>query len=235
MSDHAEEIRLEAENMGLRRLLAKAGIDAAEQEVAKKLQRLILEELHHRVKNMLATVQAIASQSLRSAETLEEGRRAIENRLGALGRVHDLLLQTNWSETTLAAVVNNAIEPFETAAAQQFFVRAADLRLTPNAVLPLAMVINELCTNAFKYGALSNLSGQVVIDASLDEEGKTLRLSWTEKNGPPVREPSRKSFGSKLMEHALVSQLKGKADLKFGPTGVSYRLETPLAGLVAEG
>ena len=155
MASLDDEFRLEAENLDLRRLLAKAGIDAAEQEVAKKLQRLILEELHHRVKNMLATVQAIASQSLRSADTLEQARSAIENRLAALSRVHDLLLKANWSEAMLDAVVKTAIEPFETKTAQQFSVHADSLKLSPNAVLPIAMVINELCTNAVKYGALS--------------------------------------------------------------------------------
>ena len=226
MASHDDEFRLEAENLDLRRLLAKAGIDAAEQEVAKKLQRLILEELHHRVKNMLATVQAIASQSLRSADTLEQARSAIENRLAALSRVHDLLLKANWSEAMLNAVVKTAIEPFETKAAQQFSVHADTLKLSPNAVLPIAMVINELCTNAVKYGALSTPAGNVAIDASID--GNMLRFNWTEKNGPVVREPSRRSFGSKLMEHAFVSQLEAKASLKFAPGGVCYELEAPL-------
>jgi two-component sensor histidine kinase len=97
MGSDDEEFRLETENSDLRRLLAKAGIDAAEQEVARKLQRVLLEELHHRVKNILATVQAITSFSLRAAQSVEEGQRAIESRLRALGRVHDLLLQTNWT------------------------------------------------------------------------------------------------------------------------------------------
>lgn len=228
MASHDDEFRLEAENLDLRRLLAKAGIDAAEQEVAKKLQRLILEELHHRVKNMLATVQAITSQSLRSADTLEQARSAIENRLAALSRVHDLLLQANWSEAMLNAVVKTAIEPFETQAAQQFSLHADTLKLSPNAVLPIAMVINELCTNAVKYGALSTPAGHVTIDASIDADGNMLRFNWTEKNGPVVREPSRRSFGSKLMEHAFVSQLEAKASLKFAPGGVCYELEAPL-------
>jgi hypothetical protein len=97
-----DEIRLIGENVDLRRLLAQAGIDAAEQKTAERLQRLLLEELHHRVKNMLATTMAIASETLRSAESLEHGRLAIEERLLALGRVHDLLLRTNWTSTSLA-------------------------------------------------------------------------------------------------------------------------------------
>jgi two-component sensor histidine kinase len=113
-----DEFALEAENLDLRRLLAQAGVDAAEHQVADRLQRLLLEELHHRVKNNLATIQAIVSQSLRTAQSIEEGRKAIESRLSALGRVHDLLLQTSWSQTKLEAIVKTAIEPFDTQSAR---------------------------------------------------------------------------------------------------------------------
>ena len=118
------ETVLEAENIELRalltqagidaaRLLAKAGIDFAENEAAKRLQHLLLEELHHRVKNTLATVIAITSQSLRTAKSQEEGRLAVESRLVALGRAHDLLLQARWTSAKLADVIRAAIEPFE--------------------------------------------------------------------------------------------------------------------------
>jgi two-component sensor histidine kinase len=231
MASQDEEFRLETEIMDLRRLLAKAGIDAAEQEVATKLQHLIVEELHHRIKNMLATVTAITSQSLRAADTLQHAGKAIESRLAALGRVHDLLLQTHWTETTLSAVVKTAIEPYQTKAGEQFSVHTDNLKLAPNAVLPIAMVLNELCTNAVKYGALSNPSGRIEINGSIDNDARMLRLSWTEKNGPRVHEPKRRSFGSKLMEQAFVGPLRGSAKLEFAPTGVSYQLETPLAAL----
>lgn len=231
MASQDEEFRLENENMDLRRLLFKAGVDAAEQEVATNLQRLIVEELHHRMKNMLATVKAITSQSLRAADTLQQGREAIESRLAALGRVQDLLLRTNWANTTLSAVVETAIEPFQTKTTEQFSVDIENLELAPNVVLPIAMVLNELCTNAVKYGALSNLSGCIEIRGSIDKDARILRLSWIEKNGPRVHEPTRRSFGSKLMEQVFVGQLKGIAKLTFSPTGVSYQLETPLSTL----
>ena len=122
MSTSPKEVSLEAENAALRdlllqaeidaaRLLAQAGIGATENEAAKRLQRLLLEELHHRVKNTLATVIAIASQSLRNAENLEQGRLAVENRLVALGRAHDLLLEVNWASAQLTDVIRAAIEP----------------------------------------------------------------------------------------------------------------------------
>src|SRR5918994_1862923 len=130
---HKEEA-LEVENAGLRelltqagidaaRLLAQAGIDATENETAKRLQRLLLEELHHRVKNTLATVIAITSQSLRTAETLEKGRLAVESRLVALGRAHDLLLQANWSSAKLTDVIRAAIEPFDAREVRRFVVQ----------------------------------------------------------------------------------------------------------------
>jgi two-component sensor histidine kinase len=119
-----DEIRLIGENVDLRRLLAQAGIDAAEQKTAERLQRLLLEELHHRVKNMLATTMAIASESLRSAESLEHGRLAIEERLLALGRVHDLLLRTNWTSTSLAAILKTAVDPFDTKGVGVFSYKA---------------------------------------------------------------------------------------------------------------
>ena len=146
--------------MDLRRLLAQAGIDAAEHKVVERLQRVLLEELHHRVKNTLAIVMAITSQSLRAADSLEHGREAINHRLMALGRVHDLLLQTSWGSTSLAEILKIAIDPFDTSGAGRFLVQSSDIEVSSEAVLPLAMVLNELCTNAVKYGALSNETGR---------------------------------------------------------------------------
>jgi two-component sensor histidine kinase len=233
MISEDEEFRLEAENLDLRRLLAQAGVHAAEQEVAQKLQRIMVDELHHRVKNILATVQAIASQSLRSAQSLEEGRRAIESRLQALGRVHDVLLRTNWSKAKLQDILRAGIEPFVTVAAPQIALRSADIDVAPAAALPLAMVLYELCTNAVKYGALSQPAGRVDIDATITTNGASFLLNWAEKGGPTVLEPTRRSFGSKLIEHAFVAQLQAKAGLSFDPAGVRYEIEVPLAVLNA--
>ncbi len=226
-----DEIRLIGENVDLRRLLAQAGIDAAEQKTAERLQRLLLEELHHRVKNMLATTMAIASESLRSAESLEHGRLAIEERLLALGRVHDLLLRTNWTSTSLAAILKTAVDPFDTSGDGRFFVQSTDIDVSSEAVLPLAMVLNELCTNATKYGALSNASGRVEISATVDEPRKRFRLRWAESGGPTVHLPTRRSFGAQLIEHSLASQLQAEVQLTFDPSGVVCLLDIPLASL----
>jgi two-component sensor histidine kinase len=226
-----DELRLEVENVDLRRLLAQAGVDAAEQRVVERLQRLLLEELHHKVKNTLATVMAITTQSLRSAESLEHGRQAIEHRLLALGRVHDLLLQTNWTSTSLAAILNAAVVPFDSAGGGRFFVQSTDIEVDAKAVLPLAMVLNELGTNAIKYGALSIPEGRVDIIAHVDDARGLFRLVWTESGGPVVRPPARRSFGTRLIEQGMMSQLQGKSTLTFAPSGVVCELDIPLASL----
>src|SRR5688572_5165427 len=122
-----DETKLEAEVGYLRRLLAQAGLDAAEHKVAEQLQRTLLEELHHRVKNTLATVQAITTQSLRTAETTQHASEAISSRLMALGRVHDLLLRTSWGTTKLAEIIETATAPFNSPGGSQFLIRSADI------------------------------------------------------------------------------------------------------------
>jgi CheY-like chemotaxis protein len=128
-------------------LLEQAGIDAKEREAADKLQKLILDELHHRIKNTLATVSAIASQSLRTATSIEHGQQAIEGRLIALGRAHDLLMQVSWANASLLATVRGATEPYDGKGAGHFSIDGPDLGITSGAVIALAMTFNELCTN----------------------------------------------------------------------------------------
>ena len=238
-----KEDALEVENAGLRelltqagidaaRLLAQAGIDATENEVAKRLQRLLLEELHHRVTNTLATVHAITSQSLRTAESLEEGRLAVESRLVALGRAHDLLLQANWASAKLTDVIHAAIAPFDNDNVQRFVVRETPIEVGPGAILPLTMSLNELCTNAVKYGALSNATGRIDIAPTVDEVAQRFKLTWTEKGGPAVQEPTRRSFGTRLIGR-LADQLHGEVRLRYDPAGVVYELDVPLPGLTA--
>ena len=226
-----QELRLEIENLDLRRLLTQAGIDAAEQKVFERLQRVLLEELHHRIKNTLAIVIAITSQSLRTAESLEHGREAVTARLIALGRAHDLLLQANSTSTTLGALLKNTIEPFDTSGSGRFFIKSSDIKISSAAVLPLAMILNELCTNAVKYGALSNAEGHVEINAAVDDSGSQFLLRWVEFGGPSVAKPTRRSFGTRLIEQSFVSQLQGEAKLAFEPSGVVCTLTIPVASL----
>lgn len=234
---------LETENSDLRELLGKArsdaanllaqaGIDATENEAAKRLQRLLLEEVHHRLKNMLAMVMAITSQSLRTADSIEQGELAIASRLTALGRAQDLLLQANDAGARLIDVIRAAIEPFASGGLRRFSVSDSSIEIDSGAVLPLTLSLNELCTNAVKYGALSNTTGHVDIVTTADEATQAFTLTWTETGGPVVVEPTRRSFGTRLLG-ALTSQLHGEIRLQYEPTGVIYQLNIPLAMLRA--
>ncbi|UTP38191.1 PAS domain S-box protein [Phenylobacterium sp. LH3H17] len=210
------------------RMMARAGIEAAEHEAAQRLQGLLLEELHHRMKNMLATVIGITSQTLRAAETLEEGRHAISGRLVAMGRAQDLLLRARATGAGLADVISAAIEPFDSHEARRFVVQDTLIEVGAGAILPLTMSINELCTNAVKYGALSNDTGRVSITSTADETTQLFTLTWTETGGPMVQEPTRRSFGTRLLG-ALATQLHGDVRVRYEPTGVVYDLAIPLA------
>src|SRR3984893_8803567 len=178
---------LKAENLGLHMLLQQAGIEAKQRETADRRQKLIVEELHHRIKNTLATVSAIASQSLRTATDLEHGQQAIESRLLALGRAHDLLLQARWSSASLAHIVQGATEPYDSKGEGRISIQGADVRIVSGAVIALAMTLNELCTNTTKFGALSVPAGRVEITWTLDPNHERLHFFWTEKGGPPVQ------------------------------------------------
>ncbi len=230
-----DTLRLLLERAGIdaKVLLAQAGIDAKEREAADKLQALILEELHHRIKNTLATVTAIASQSLRTATSLEHAQLAIEGRLVALGRAHDLLLQVSWASAGLVDTIRGAIEPYESKEAARFSIDGPDLGITPNAAIALAMTLNELCTNTTKFGALSVPGGRIRIAWSIEEQSQRLRLTWTEVGGPEVAAPRRRSFGTRMME-ALGGQLNGQVQLAYQPTGFVYSLDVPLSAVTAK-
>jgi two-component sensor histidine kinase/CheY-like chemotaxis protein len=225
-------VLLEQAGIDAKTLLAQAGIDAKEREAADKLQKLILEELHHRIKNTLATVSAIASQSLRAATSIEHGQHAIEGRLVALGRAHDLLLQARWANATLEHTICGATEPYVSIGSGRISIVGPEVRITSGAVIALAMTLNELCTNTTKFGALSVLAGRIEIVWTVDEATQRLRLTWSEKNGPTVHAPSRQSFGTRLIG-SLGQQLKGHVDLAYDATGFVYVLDVPMASLVA--
>jgi two-component sensor histidine kinase/CheY-like chemotaxis protein len=229
-----DSLRLLLEQAGIdaQVLLAQAGIDAKERETADKLQKLILEELHHRIKNTLATVSAIASQSLRTATSIEHAQHAIEGRLVALGRAHDLLLQARWANADLSNTISGATAPYDGEGAGRFSMSGPDIKITSGAVIALAMTLNELCTNTTKFGALSVPTGSIDIAWKIDEETQRLVLTWSEKGGPSVSAPSRESFGTRLIG-SLGHQLKGEVRLAYEPTGFVYTMDVPMASLVA--
>jgi two-component sensor histidine kinase len=232
---------LAAENVSLRllltqakldaqTLLAQAGIDAKEREASDKLQKLILEELHHRIKNTLATVGAIAAQSLRNAPSTQHAQQAIEGRLLALGRAHDLLLQVRWTGAGLRKIVEGATEPFNNPDTPKFLIDGPDVQIASGAVIAIAMALNELCTNTTKFGALSVPEGRVSISWTVDVPASQLHFAWKEQGGPAVQAPTRQSFGTRLIE-TLGRQLKGDVKLTYEPSGFAYSLDVPLVSL----
>jgi two-component sensor histidine kinase/ActR/RegA family two-component response regulator len=230
-----DSLRLLLEQAGIdaKALLAQAGIDAKERAAADKLQKLILDELHHRIKNTLATVSSIASQSLRTATSMEHAQQAIEGRLIALGRAHDLLMQVSWANASLMNTVRGATAAYDGQGTGRILIDGPDLGITSGAVIALAMTFNELCTNATKFGALSVPAGRIEIAWTIDTETQRLRLTWTEKGGPAVTAPSRRSFGTRMME-SLGQQLNGQVQLSYNATGFFYLLDVPLISLTVK-
>lgn len=236
VSARIEPETLEAEIVHLRHLLAQAGTDANElltkagseatrRDAENKLQKLILEELHHRIKNTLATVGAIVSQSLRGQSDIAIGEKAIQSRLLALGRAHELLMQAKWISTTLAHIVREAVEPYDSHTQGRLIVSGPDITVDAKAVVAIALMLNELGTNATKFGALSVPAGSVEISWIVTDR---LQLHWIERNGPLVTSPTRRSLGTRLIE-TLGRQMKGTAEMNYRPEGFKFLLDVPLS------
>ena len=225
--------KAQSNSRGLRKKNDKPPVERAPADVRSPqqgpMQHLIFQELHHRIRNTLATVIAIISQSLRSAQNLEEGKLAVESRLLALGRVHGRLLKDNSTSAQLIDVVRDSIEPFESEinGNRRFVVSADYLQINSKGVLALAMSLNELCTNAAKYGALSNAGGRVEITSAIDAASHTYKLRWEEIGGPAVQEPTRRGFGTRLISR-LVKQFNGDVGIQYRPQGLICEFDIPL-------
>ena len=224
-----DSLRLALEQAGIdaKAMLVQSGIDADKREAADKLQDLIHAELHHRIKNMLATVGAITHQSLRTAQSMVHASSAIDGRFAALGRAHDLLTRASWDNATVDSTVRNAVEPFDQGSSR-FIISGEDVRIASSAVIAFAMTLNELCTNTTKFGALSVPGGRVGIEWST--VGDRLQFRWAETGGPLVTQPTRRSFGTRMMS-SLGQQLRGKVELDYQPSGFVYTLDVPLDAL----
>jgi PAS domain S-box-containing protein len=204
--------------------------DIHERKVAEEHQRLLINELNHRVKNTLASVQAIAFQTLRGEVPLVEARAQFEARLMALSAAHNLLTEENWVGASLERVVKDSTEHLA-GDSRRFDVAGEPLRLAPRAALALAMALHELGTNAAKYGALAAEAGRVAIAWTMD--GERLHLEWRESGGPPVEAPTRRGFGSRLIERGLEADLGGRAALHFERGGLRCEIEASLAAIRA--
>ena len=202
--------------------IAGASRDLTELKRAEELQRLLINELNHRVKNTLATVQSIAVQTLRGADDLRSARTALVARIISLARAHDLLAERSWSGADLRTVVARAMEPFAVA---QIDSAGAALEISPKHALALSLALHELATNAAKYGALSSPNGRVELRWHM--EAGMLHLSWRESGGPTVTPPTRRGFGSRLLEDGLCD-LGSATRLDYAADGVRCEISALL-------
>ena len=201
---------------------SKIARDITERKRAQEQQKLLVNEMKHRIKNSLATVQAIATQTLNQHA---KERDAFIARLHALGNAHDLLTSETWDTASLHAIVTQALKPFQEQHHERIAVEGpANVWLDSTKSVIVAMVVHELATNAIKYGALSNGSGRVSVAWKQHSQPNLVKLVWQESGGPKVSPPKQKGFGSHLIERAFGGQL-GSAQLVFSPQGVSCTLE----------
>ena len=205
-------------------------VDITERKRSEDQRHLLVNELNHRVKNTLATVQSIAAQSFRR-ESESDSYRWFEGRLVALSEAHDVLSRENWEAAPLHDIIAQVVAPLEDEERQRFAIEGPLVRLRPKVALSLAMVLHELCTNAAKYGALSNgSSGRILIQWRLsgDDDARILHLRWQETGGPAVATPLRKGFGSRLIEQGLARELGAEVRLIYAVEGVVCEIDAPL-------
>jgi len=200
-------------------------LDITDRKRGEEQRKLLVKELNHRVKNTLAVVQAIASQTIRNATNLPEAGRTLTNRIVSLSKAHDILTQKNWSGADLHDLITGSIGPHATI--ERFQITGEKVWLPPNLALSFALAFHELTTNALKYGALSNAKGRVTISWRLaSRKAETwLTLEWRETGGPNVGPVEHKGFGTQLLERAFDSDSAGRVSMTFKRSGLSCIFE----------
>lgn len=198
--------------------------DITERKDAQARQKMLTHELEHRIKNILAMVSAIASQTLRNTD-IDTARTTFNERLRALANAHDILNSTRWTRASLRQVVENSIAAFPS---DRIAVSGPALSINPKMALSLALAVNELATNALKYGALSVPEGSVTIEWAISEEAEMpMTWRWLERDGPPVSTPNRRGFGTFLIERVFGADFNGSVRIDYRPGGVECVLTAP--------
>ena len=205
-------------------------VDVTQIVTAEQHQKLLVDELNHRVKNMLTVVISLATQTLKRAGTLEEFSGVFLGRVHALTSAYSLLSRESWSAVQLDEIVAEELRPFMADDRTNVVITGPAVLLEPRGALALGMAMHELATNAAKYGALSVPEGDVAVTWAVERAGDSehLQLEWVERSGPPVKEPSKRGFGSVLIERALGHDLAGEANIEFLPEGVRAIVRAPL-------
>jgi PAS domain S-box-containing protein len=202
-------------------------IDARKQD--DRRMELLIDELNHRVRNTLAIVNAIATQTMKHTPSVLEFRHAFGGRIAALAKTHTLLATKRWKASTLHELIVQQLEPYVRDRPAAVSIGGPRLLVHPKPALTLSLVMHELAANAAKYGALSAPTGRIEIGWQITPE-RRLRLTWQEAGGPPVAQPSRRGFGSQLVEFNIAHEFGGEATVDYRPAGIEYVLTIPLKG-----
>lgn len=207
--------------------------DITEEHQAAERQRFLTEELQHRIKNTLTTVLAISNHSFRGA-VHDDARVAFTARILAMDKANELLRETSWQQTPVRVTIENALNPHRTGDGR-LALSGPDIDIRPHQALAMALAVNELATNAIKYGSLSANGGTVDIRWSQEQADGLPHFvfRWVEHGGPPVAEPVRKGFGTRVIKSMLAGEFHGTVDLSYAPGGLTCTLRTPLANLAA--
>ncbi|HVR90802.1 MAG TPA: HWE histidine kinase domain-containing protein [Novosphingobium sp.] len=209
-------------------------VDQTKQREKQTHCEMLIDELNHRVKNTLATVQSITRQALRATADPKVIRESIESRIFALARSHDLLTHQNWEGASLHDLIAASLKPFGVAngRAERFRIEGIDIHLLPKATLALGIAFYELATNAMKYGAFANDAGTITISWAIQagSAGERLILTWREQDGPVVAAPTHKGFGSQVIERGLAHELQGNVQLEYLPEGILCTIDVPVPG-----
>lgn len=203
--------------------------DIHEIKVAEEQRHLMLGEMNHRVKNTLAMVNVMVSQTLRLADNLRDAQTSLQSRIAMMAQAHDRLIATSWAETRLPEVVDAALAAHRTGEGR-FDIEGPDLEVGSKQALAMTMAIHELSTNASKYGSLSTQGGKVRICWAKKDDVFT--FTWVETDGPRVSPPTKRGFGSRMIEQALAGYFQGKVELSYDPEGLNFKLSAPGSGLL---
>ncbi|MDB5659709.1 MAG: putative two-component sensor histidine kinase protein [Cypionkella sp.] len=195
---------------------------------AESQRQVLLAEMDHRGKNLLAMIQAIARRTFSRTEG-EPEMRVFSGRLQAIGEANSMLRRENWQSAALEDLAKGAITPFVHPSSHRVSLSGPNLSLQSDVVLPFSMAVHELCTNAVKYGALSNETGTISMEWQIvpSPAGENLLITWQERGGPTVAIPQKRGFGSSVIEQILSSNIGGKAELVYDPQGLVCRMTLP--------